>query len=113
MARLVVAALLAAAATLCDAGHNDMFSCRGGKGCAVTELTDSNWDMNLATPHFIMFYAPWCGHCKVLAPKLKKAGKALADVGVKVGAVDVEPNSKVQAKFPDIRGFPTLKVGEG
>ena len=91
-----------------EAGHADMFSCRRGE-CAVTELTDANWNTKLAVPHFIMFYAPWCGHCKQLAPKLKDAAKSLADVGVKIGAVDVEPNPQTQAKFPDIRGFPTLK----
>lgn len=92
-----------------SAGHNDMFSCRGKKGCPVTELTDSNWDLELMTPTFVMFYAPWCGHCKQLAPTLKKAAKALEGSGVKIGAIDVEPNPKTQAKFPDIRGFPTLK----
>ena len=92
------------------AGHNDMFGCRGGKSkCQVSELSDANFDLSLAVPHFVMFYAPWCGHCKQLAPKLKKAAKALEGSGVKIGAVDVEPNPKVQAKFPDIRGFPTLK----
>jgi hypothetical protein len=43
------------------------------------------------------------------APTLKKAAKALESSGVKVGAVDVEPNRGVQGKFPDIKGFPTLK----
>ena len=76
---------------------------------AVTEITDQNWDTELKEPTFMMFYAPWCGHCKVLAPKLKKAAKALGDVGIKVGACDVEPNRGVQSKFPDIKGFPTLK----
>ncbi|KAJ1460094.1 thioredoxin-like protein, partial [Pelagophyceae sp. CCMP2097] len=86
-----------------------MFGCRG-KACPVTELTDANWASEIgAAPHFVMFYAPWCGHCKTLAPKMKKAALALADTGLKVGACDVEPNPKVQALFSDIRGFPTCK----
>ncbi|KAJ8601063.1 hypothetical protein CTAYLR_004496 [Chrysophaeum taylorii] len=90
-------------------GHSEMFGCRR-KDCGVAELTDANWGSALATtPHFVMFYAPWCGHCKSLAPKLKAAGKELEKAGVKVGAVDVEPNPRIQALFPDIRGFPTLK----
>lgn len=91
--------------------HADMFSCRSkGKDCGVAELTDSNWVTKLTTtPHFVMFYAPWCGHCKMLAPKLKEAGKELQAFGISVGAVDVEPNPKVQSMFSDIRGFPTLK----
>ena len=44
-----------------------------------------------------------------MAPKLKKAAKVLDEMGIKVGAVDVEPNRGVQSKFPDIKGFPTLK----
>lgn len=57
------------------------------------------------------FYAPWCGHCKVLAPKLKKAAKAMvsADALIKIGGLNVEPNRGVQSLYPDIRGFPWLK----
>lgn len=89
-------------------GHSDMFGCRSS-ACPVVEMTDQNWEKNLAkSPTFVMFYAPWCGHCKALAPKLKKAGKELAGT-IAVGALDVEPNGRVQSMFPDIRGFPTLK----
>ena len=103
-------ALVALAAAVARAGHNDMFSCRGKGNCDVTEFSEANWAAKLGEePHFVMFYAPWCGHCKQLAPKMKVAAKKLKGSGVGIGAVDVEPNSGIQAMFPDIRGFPSLK----
>ena len=62
--------------TIALAGHNDMFACRG-RSCDVEELTEQNWASKLAEqPYFIMFYAPWCGHCKQLAPKLEAVWKS-------------------------------------
>ena len=42
----------------------------------------------------IEFYAPWCGHCKALAPEYKEAAKTLEGF-VKLGAVDMTSNSDI------------------
>jgi len=56
----------------------------------------------------IEFYAPWCGHCKSLAPEWKKAATALKGI-VKVGAVDMDVHGSVGSPY-NVRGFPTIKV---
>merc|ERR1711997_685140 len=54
---------------------------------------------------FVEFYAPWCGHCKRLAPEYENVGKAFADVdSVIVAKVDATENDTPE----DIKGFPTL-----
>jgi protein disulfide-isomerase A1 len=56
------------------------------------------------------FYAPWCGHCKALAPKYD----ILADLYVKQGYSDKITIAKVDATANDvpdeIQGFPTIKL---
>jgi len=56
---------------------------------------------------FVEFYAPWCGHCKNLAPSWEKAARALKGV-IKVGAVDMTTDQDVGAPY-NVQGFPTLK----
>lgn len=80
----------------------------------VVILTAANFDKlvkNSDDVWMIEFYAPWCGHCKTLAPEFKKAAKALKGV-VKVGALDADAHGQVGSAY-GVRGFPTLKFFTG
>jgi len=55
----------------------------------------------------VEFYAPWCGHCKALAPKLENFAKAIK--GYKsfvIAKVDATAN---EIPGVEIEGYPTLK----
>jgi protein disulfide-isomerase A1 len=56
----------------------------------------------------IEFYAPWCGHCKTLAPKWNKLGEALKGVdSIVIAKTDATAND-YPAGF-SVSGFPTIK----
>jgi len=56
----------------------------------------------------VEFYAPWCGHCKKLAPIYDELAKQFSNVpSVVIAKIDATAND-VDPKL-GIRGFPTLK----
>lgn len=55
----------------------------------------------------VEFFAPWCGHCKNLAPHWAKAASELKGK-VKLGALDATVN-KAKASLYEIQGYPTIK----
>ena len=56
---------------------------------------------------FVLFYAPWCGHCKALHPIYEELAKAYAnDTEVLITTLDATAN---EVEGINIRGFPTLK----
>ena len=78
----------------------------------VLVLTDDNFEEAISANSAVLveFYAPWCGHCKQLAPEYVKAAKSLADANenVKLAKVDATEQKKIAEQF-EIKGFPTLK----
>ncbi|OAD06466.1 hypothetical protein MUCCIDRAFT_35246 [Mucor lusitanicus CBS 277.49] len=59
-------------------------------------------------PWFIKFYAPWCPHCKNLAPTWTEMASQLRGQ-VNVGEVNCDALPTVCETY-EIRGFPTLKM---
>eukprot|EP01060_Flectonema_neradi_P026838 TRINITY_DN3626_c1_g1_i2.p1 TRINITY_DN3626_c1_g1~~TRINITY_DN3626_c1_g1_i2.p1 ORF type:complete len:458 (+),score=106.65 TRINITY_DN3626_c1_g1_i2:57-1430(+) len=68
-----------------------------------------NWD-DLIKKDFMLaeFYAPWCGHCKKLAPEWDKAATELLGTATLV-KVDATIEKGLADKY-DIEGYPTIKV---
>ena len=71
---------------------------------SVRSLTTADFSQVKKGIWLVEFYAPWCGHCKSLAPEYEKAAKALKGIA-NIAAVDA---TKEQVDV-QIQGYPTLK----
>jgi len=75
----------------------------------VLVLTSDNFEETIKENPFVMveFYAPWCGHCKRLAPIYDEVAAELKDT-VPVAKIDCDAEKELCGRS-GIRGFPTLK----
>ena len=75
----------------------------------VAEVTDSNFDsevLEASTPVLVDFWAPWCGPCKNIAPKVEELAEEY-DGKIKVVKVNVDENKEAAMKY-GVRGIPNL-----
>ncbi|KAI8333691.1 thioredoxin-like protein [Chlamydoabsidia padenii] len=76
----------------------------------VLTLTDKTFNTEVLDKDLMLveFYAPWCGHCKALAPEYEKAATDLKGT-IPLAKVDCTVNQAICQEH-NVQGYPTLKV---
>ncbi|KAG9775680.1 protein disulfide-isomerase A4 precursor, partial [Aureobasidium melanogenum] len=84
---------------------------------AVIDLIPKNFDdivLKSGKPALVEFFAPWCGHCKTLAPVYEELASSFefAKDKVTIAKVDADAHKELGRRF-GVQGFPTLKWFDG
>lgn len=82
----------------------------------VVHLTTETFDQFITdNPSvLVMFYAPWCGHCKAMKPEYTEAASTLKGDAVSgvLAAVDATVESSLAERY-GVKGFPSVKYFGG
>jgi len=85
----------------------------GASASNVLDLVPDNFDSVIGNgkPGLVEFFAPWCGHCKNLAPIYEQLADAFTHAKDKViiAKVDADGEGRPLGQKYDVNGFPTLK----
>lgn len=84
---------------------------------AVLDLIPANFDeivLESNKPALVEFFAPWCGHCKTLAPIYEELAHQFdfAKDKVSIAKIDADAEKSLGQRF-GVQGFPTLKWFDG
>merc|ERR1712168_344968 len=86
-------------------------------GSDVLELSDETFKDGVSGKDIILveFFAPWCGHCKRLAPEYETAATKLLknDPPIPIAKVDCTEAGKETCSKYGVSGYPTLKIFRG
>ncbi|KAK5108624.1 hypothetical protein LTR62_008115 [Meristemomyces frigidus] len=80
----------------------------------VHDLTGATFDDFVKENDLVLaeFFAPWCGHCKALAPEYEEAATELKSKSIALAKIDCTVEEEL-CKTQDVSGYPTLKIFRG
>ncbi|KAK5135047.1 hypothetical protein LTR08_005707 [Meristemomyces frigidus] len=80
----------------------------------VHDLTKDSFGSFVAENDLVLaeFFAPWCGHCKALAPEYEEAATSLASKSIRLAKIDCTEQQDLCQDY-GVEGYPTLKVFRG
>jgi protein disulfide-isomerase len=82
-----------------------------GKSISLTAESFQNLVTMSQEPWFIKFYAPWCGHCKAMAPNWVQLAKEM-EGKLHIGEVNCDVETRL-CKDVRLRGYPTILFFRG
>ena len=105
-------------------GHQESGDSHGKTSARLIDLDQESFETRVVDPKttklvngpwLIMFFAPWCGHCKRLMPAFDQFAETYGDgQNLNVGRVDCDQseNSNLCTAY-DVGGFPTVLLLTG
>ena len=117
---VIVVAVAAGSIQLVKTVRNEGFGSNEdlyGEYTGVRELSSKDFTASndillkdyLGKKGLVVFYAPWCGHCKTMVPTTKQAAQQLNKDKCFIAAVNCEAHKDLAASV-GVKAYPTIKL---